>query len=370
MWVCDRNRSPVNLPVLHDRTVTSVFIEKQYECKGSEHFFHHWCSVIWGDYHVCVHACMHLFRCACLRVHLMSSCLIHRENVIARCVFPRSRSDICSRLIGSDGFILHHIQVSLKRSPDRNTPISDTQLVSWFMLFISKKFKFFFNSPVCSFPLLVLEGTPPLSLWTDRPPHSSAEIVSASVSGLDASRTKTYTHTHTHTHTHRKRGRHVSDTNRLICFPSGPCCDAESPLSRALCDNISPSLRAVYTCRGQRSAGLFVLTWDFLQEAWQAAETETHTESLQRLDVTLMLTSRHKTVAMVTDCHVTPFTVRIKAVPSKNNTQPLSCTHPASFIGTIEAFTLTTISLWRKTGSEHWSKIMSHSCRSACFAFK
>lgn len=63
---------------------------------------------------VCVHACMHLFRCACLRVHLMSSCLIHRENVIARCVFPRSRSDICSRLIGSDCFILHHIQVSLR----------------------------------------------------------------------------------------------------------------------------------------------------------------------------------------------------------------------------------------------------------------
>lgn len=195
MWVCDRNRSFVNLPVLHDCTVTSVFIKNQCECKESEHFFHHWCSVIWGDYHVCVQACMHLFRCACLHVHLMSSCLIHRENVIARCVFPRSRSDICSRLIGSDCFILHHIQVSLRTLTWQKHTSQQHSACVLIHAFYFKRSSYFSNSPVCSFPLLVLEGTPPLSLWTDRPLHSSAEIVSASVSGLDASRTKTHKHT-------------------------------------------------------------------------------------------------------------------------------------------------------------------------------
>lgn len=38
------------------------------------------CVVIWGDFDVCVHACMHLLRCVCLivLVYLMSSCLIYR----------------------------------------------------------------------------------------------------------------------------------------------------------------------------------------------------------------------------------------------------------------------------------------------------
>lgn len=238
MWVCDRNRSLVNLPVLHDCTVTSVFIKNQCEYKGSEHFFHHWCSVIWGDYHVCVQACMHLFRCACLHVHLMSSCLIHRENVIARCVFPRSRSDICSRLIGSDCFILHHIQVSLRTLTwQKHT----SQQHSACILIHAFYFKGVHIFQIHLFALLLFLCLKELLLYL----FEQTDLFTVLQKSCRRRCLVWMHHVQRHTNTHRKRGRHVSDTNRLICFLSGPCCDAESPLSRALCDNISPSLRAV-----------------------------------------------------------------------------------------------------------------------------